>query len=214
VTPAGLEPARPRLRVGRSTELSYGARDVVGRSRTCTPRVSSGRSTSFELRPRGMARLESNQRPLASKTGARPSELLARVRKVAELDLTYRPRDTFASPMSASPASATQDSDRYRVIRSKSSWLGAAEPDFDRLVRRKPNDVFHATRLPFGPGSTISCNRTPSYVEGFWSPILARTLEKRRLKLALIRPSHSQRAAAENLSLSGGASIRFRAVSS
>ena len=35
VTPAGLEPARPRLRVGRSTELSYGARDVVGRARTC-----------------------------------------------------------------------------------------------------------------------------------------------------------------------------------
>ncbi len=45
VAPAGLEPARPRLRVGRSAELSYGARDVVGRSRTCTPRVSSGRST-------------------------------------------------------------------------------------------------------------------------------------------------------------------------
>jgi hypothetical protein len=35
VTPAGLEPARRRLRVGRSTELSYGARDVVGRDRTC-----------------------------------------------------------------------------------------------------------------------------------------------------------------------------------
>ena len=35
MTPAGLEPARPRLRVGRSTELSYGARDVVGRARTC-----------------------------------------------------------------------------------------------------------------------------------------------------------------------------------
>ena len=35
VTPAGLEPARRRLRVGRSTELSYGARDVVGRNRTC-----------------------------------------------------------------------------------------------------------------------------------------------------------------------------------
>src|SRR6266566_6990346 len=28
VTPAGLEPARPRLRVGRSTELSYGAREM------------------------------------------------------------------------------------------------------------------------------------------------------------------------------------------
>jgi hypothetical protein len=35
VTPAGLEPARRRLRVGRSTELSYGARNVVGRNRTC-----------------------------------------------------------------------------------------------------------------------------------------------------------------------------------
>jgi hypothetical protein len=35
VTPAGLEPARPRLRVGRSTELSYGARGVIGRTRTC-----------------------------------------------------------------------------------------------------------------------------------------------------------------------------------
>jgi hypothetical protein len=54
VTPAGLEPARPRLRVGRSTELSYGARMWSAGLEPATPRVSGGRSTCFELRPRGM----------------------------------------------------------------------------------------------------------------------------------------------------------------
>ena len=80
--------------------------------------------------------------------------------------------------------------------------------------RPEPNDVFHASRLPFDPGSTVLCGRTSSYVEEFWSPVPAHPLKMRMLKLTLIRPLHFQRAAAENLSLSGGASIRFRAVSS
>jgi hypothetical protein len=35
VAPAGFEPATSRLRVGCSAELSYGAKDVAGRNRTC-----------------------------------------------------------------------------------------------------------------------------------------------------------------------------------
>jgi hypothetical protein len=37
--------------------------------------------------------------------------------------------------------------------------------------------------------------RSPSYVEGLWSPSLARRLEKRRLKLTLIASVPFQRAA-------------------
>jgi hypothetical protein len=47
VAPAGFEPATSRLRVGCSAELSYGAKGVAGRSRTCASRVSSGRSTGL-----------------------------------------------------------------------------------------------------------------------------------------------------------------------
>jgi hypothetical protein len=35
MAPAGLEPARPRVRAGSSAELSYGAVSVTGRDRTC-----------------------------------------------------------------------------------------------------------------------------------------------------------------------------------
>ena len=74
VTPAGLEPARRRLRVGRSTELSYGARDVVGRSRTCNAPRFKRALYLLELRPREWARLESNPATpqVTCKTSARP----------------------------------------------------------------------------------------------------------------------------------------------
>jgi hypothetical protein len=54
----------------------------------------------------------------------------------------------------------------------------------------KPNDLFQAARLPFGPGSpgaAVPAAHPSSCVEGFWSPALVRVC-------------------AEDLSLSGGAS--------
>jgi hypothetical protein len=82
------------------------------------------------------------------------------------------------------------------------------------LARHEPNDVFQASRLPFDPGSTVhTTERRPTW-RSFGARSLARRLEMRRLKLTLIRPVDFQHTAAENLSLSGGASIRSRAVSS
>jgi hypothetical protein len=70
VAPAGLEPATPRVRAGSSASLSYGASNVAGRNRTCgAPRFRRALYRA-ELRPRGWARLESNQRPLVCKTSA------------------------------------------------------------------------------------------------------------------------------------------------
>jgi hypothetical protein len=45
VTPAGLEPARPRVRAGSSTCLSYGAKVWPAGIEPAQPRVSGGRST-------------------------------------------------------------------------------------------------------------------------------------------------------------------------
>ena len=60
VTPAGLEPATRRLRVGSSGLLSYGAVSVAGRSRTCIAPRFKRALYRLELRPRVWARLESN----------------------------------------------------------------------------------------------------------------------------------------------------------
>ena len=46
-----------------------------------------------------------------------------------------------------------------------------------------PNDVVHATRLPFDPGSPGSA----SYVEGSWSPALLLLRENRRQKQPVIQ---------------------------
>ena len=58
------------------------------------------------------------------------------------------------------------------------------------LLRPKPNDVFHATRLAFDPGSPIGVcarpSRSASSVEGFWSPRLACFWKKSKLKHTLL----------------------------
>jgi hypothetical protein len=58
------------------------------------------------------------------------------------------------------------------------------------LVGPRPNDVFHATRLPFDPGSPIAgCAhpaRSASSVEGCWSPRLVRFRKKSELKHTLL----------------------------
>ncbi len=47
VTPAGVEPARPRVRAGSSAVLSYGAMMWPAGVEPATPRVSGGRSTGL-----------------------------------------------------------------------------------------------------------------------------------------------------------------------
>jgi hypothetical protein len=83
------------------------------------------------------------------------------------------------------------------------------------LVRPKGNDVFHATRQPFDPGSpTAGCapsRWSESYVEELWSPSLAHGSANGQAKADAYRLAHLQRGYAEGLSLSGGASIRSRA---
>src|SRR5437762_8037902 len=82
-------------------------------------------------------------------------------------------------------------------------------------VRRKPNDVFYATRLPFDPGSPTHWLRMCAVVAVLRGGALepeshTLLLENRRLKQTLIASVYFQRDA-EVLSLSGGASIRSRA---
>ena len=75
-----------------------------------------------------------------------------------------------------------------------------------------PNDVFHATRLPFDPGSTglsQTASRRPTW-RSFGARSLQADWKMRRLKLTLNSPLDFQHTAAEDLSLSGGASIRSR----
>ena len=92
------------------------------------------------------------------------------------------------------------------VRRPRSEWGADASPSIPRLGDRRsrrgtgcrrrsglhvtsgctPNDVVHATRLPFDPGSpTADCadpQRSSSYVEGRWSPSSGRALRKRQAK--------------------------------
>ena len=57
-------------------------------------------------------------------------------------------------------------------------------------ARQRSDQVFHATRLPFDPGSPAAgcaCpRRSPSYVEGLWSPSLDTSRKNDKLKPTLI----------------------------
>ena len=72
----------------------------------------------------------------------------------------------------------------------------------------KPNDVFHATRLLFDPGSeNARCahpERSPSYVEELWSPSLERLRGKVQAKAdAYCQRSFSRQALRVFLSQAG-----------
>jgi hypothetical protein len=149
MTPAGLEPATRRLRVGSSPELSYG----VGRGRQESnlrhPALQAG-ALPAELRPpvHGWARLESNQRPLLFvRQALSPSELLARKLrdKASNLDLDVQ-----------SVASCRLDDPGPFGAPSISPAGDRLSNELPCHVRPKPNDVFQATRLPFGPGSSTA----------------------------------------------------------
>ena len=72
--------------------------------------------------------------------------------------------------------------------------------------RALPDGVVGATRPPFDPGSA----KSPSYVEGSWSPSLVTLFRE------IGRPKRHAffSAGVEGLSLSGGALIRFVGISS
>ncbi len=86
------------------------------------------------------------------------------------------------------------------------------------LVLPKSNDVFYATRLPFVPGSPTAgrahSRRSPSCVEGLWSPSLRGGVGKEQAKADAYCQRVFPARSTEGLSLSGGASIRSRACSS
>ena len=166
--PAGIEPAARRVSNGRSTGLSYGHV--------------------------GWARLDSNQRrlvcwtstlaslsysPELSSSGTRVRTSVSAhfrngVQSVASCRLDDPGKQTCAGRALRPPrvARSTQWHHRWRP-RAGASWH----------VRRKPNDVVYATRLPFGPGSPSSA----SYVEGSWSPALLLLRENRRQKQPVIQ---------------------------
>jgi hypothetical protein len=80
-------------------------------------------------------------------------------------------------------------------------------------VRRRPNAVFHATRLPFDPGSpAIGCalrdGRRPTW-RSFGARASHAGLENGQAKANAYSPAPFQAPSAEGLSLSGGASFRF-----
>jgi hypothetical protein len=104
---------RPAFQAGALPDWSYDHASGRGWTRTSDllfVRQALGLSELL-ARVRRWAELGSNQPPPPYQRGARPTELPA-------LDVS--------PPMAASPASATQDPNWYRVIRSKSSW--SAQP--------------------------------------------------------------------------------------
>jgi hypothetical protein len=169
MAPAGLEPARPRVRIGSSARLSYGADvDVAGRSRTCAPRVSDGRSTPLSyghVSGRGWSRTSDL---LCVKQVLGRSELLAREAPGQGVEPRSPRSDRGVLPVRRSR-------NESRFVHRPHEAIDAARTSMTR--RPRPNAVFHATRLLFDPGSTAGgrvAERSPSCVEELWSPSLAR----------------------------------------
>jgi hypothetical protein len=169
MAPTGVEPATARARTGSSAMLSYGAVSVAGRARTCASRVSSGRSTLLSYGHARWARLGSNQRPLVCKTSALPAELLApgsgtRGRTSISTVRAWRPAalDDPGSRLHPSPAGTGRRSTQQR--RAGSALC---------LARAQPDRCFPSHSPTLRPWITGA-----SYVEGRWSPSLARRLKK------------------------------------
>ena len=170
----GVEPPRPkptRFRDGIPHQMAVLPRGDPGRARTCTTPIKSRPLYRIELRSQKCGRQESNLQRPAFQAGALPiwsydhasgrgwnrtsdllfvrqalglSELLARVKKWAELESNQPPppyqRGARPTELPALDVGCRCRLRRRRltrtksilIIRSKSPWLGAAEPDFDR----------------------------------------------------------------------------------
>jgi len=90
--------------------------------------------------------------------------------------------------------------------------VGAGASAWGRVLMSRsavcPNDVVHATRLPFDPGSpTVDCadpQRSPSYVEGRWSPSSGHACGKRQAKANANCQRYFRRATLRSFSLRRG----------
>jgi hypothetical protein len=141
------------------------------------------------------ARLGSNQQPLVCKTSALPLELLARVCQIRDkesnLDLhvqsvvSCRLDDPGTTERSRAPPSISIPGDR------RSRRAPSFRPSC--LAGRTPSDVFHATRLPFDPGSPAAgCGRRPTW-RSFGARASHVLLENRRVKRTLTASVYFQR---------------------
>jgi hypothetical protein len=122
---------------------------VVGRARTCNAPRFRRALYLLELRPRGWARLGSNQRPLVCKTSAHPAELLARVEhKWAELESNQRPPpyQRGALPLEL-PARAPGQGLEPRSPRSERGVLPLDDPRSARPHFRPPPEHGRSTQL-------------------------------------------------------------------
>jgi hypothetical protein len=170
---------------------------VAGRHRTCAPRVSSGRSTVLSYGHgygRGWIRTSDL---LFVRQALNRSELLARAEKVggAGVESGYAQsyiREVLSSELPAqAPGQGLESGYAPRYVRA---WRPAVRRSrnvsYVCLARLMPNDVVHATRLPFNPGSSLpACPpaTTSSYVEELWSPHPRDRREIRRRKQTSIR---------------------------
>jgi hypothetical protein len=176
------------------------------------------------------ARLGSNQRPPLCKRGALPAELHALGgRPAIDPGRGVEPRSPRSergvlpvrrSRNGGGPPGRSRASPSIPQVGDRRSRRcpAAAHGRVLYLVRLKPNDVFCASRLPFVPGSSSAgCAfpwRSLSCVEELWSRSLAQGIANSQAKADAYRLAHFQRAYAEGLSLSGGASIRSMSSSS
>jgi hypothetical protein len=139
---------------------------VAGRNRTCDASRFKRPLYQSELRPREWARLDSNQQLLVCKTST--------------------------LPLSYSPVSVPRQGVEPRPPRSERGVLPLDDPglkSFVCLARPSPNDVFHATRLPFDPGSpSAGCATGADDVlrGGVLEPEPRQSVENRRIKQTLL----------------------------
>ena len=157
VTPAGVEPATARVRVGSSAELSYGASMWPAGVEPAAPRVSGGRSTGLSY-GHEMGRVIHAQRCRGRRpalpAGRPDARSLRHVRKEGRGNHGFTRAGRPAFQAGALPGGATATWSRFSV------HLPARKIDADARarvslwhVRLTPNDVVQATRLPFDPGS-------------------------------------------------------------
>ena len=183
VTPAGVEPATARVRVGSSAELSYGASMWPAGVEPAAPRVSGGRSTGLsyghEMERVIHAQRCRGRRP-ALPAGRPDARSLRHVRKEGAGEPWVHPRraprvsggrSTGRSYGHAVPLLRPSPGAEDRR-RCESEGESLARPARRRTMLSKP--LAYPSTLDRPPSGCATGGRT-SYVEGRWSRSLHRS---------------------------------------
>ena len=199
--------AAARVRAGASTESAVRLRPPPARG------AAAAASGVEAVAPASRSDVDPRRATHGAAEDVDPSAIAAKAARGTSVSMpvtfelpvdTWEGRPAEAAPLRPSPG---------REIDAAGERLGDGHGRVLCLVGLSPNDVFHASRLPFVPGSSIAgcAHRAIAVLRGgALEPRASCRTGNSQAKANAYHRAYFQRTCAEGLSLSGGASSRSR----